>query len=163
MQELKNINQKQSSHMKSSNIKNKILKKLKDTLSHMKELREEQFDYSQYISEFDIENKCGTVCCVAGWLPIWFPKDFKFGKTLCCGDVVFIPEPKQPYIGDIQVYLSEYYEIDNKIIRMLFYGENVTKNVEVILENDLNNTLPNVIKIWEKVIELIENEVIEYL
>lgn len=46
-----------------------------------KNIKPKQFAFSQYVSEFDYENICGTVCCIAGWFPKLFPNSgFKWDE-----------------------------------------------------------------------------------
>lgn len=42
-------------------------------IQFLKELPEDKFDFSDVVSKYDDENKCGTVCCAIGWTPIIFP------------------------------------------------------------------------------------------
>lgn len=41
----------------------------------LKNLPEEKFDMKNWVSDEDMENVCGTVCCAAGWLPAAFPNE----------------------------------------------------------------------------------------
>ena len=67
----RNSTNNQSTH--TTMTKQEIIDKLKLTRKHMDELREEQFDYSKIVAAFEFENNCGTVCCVLGWYPKWYP------------------------------------------------------------------------------------------
>jgi hypothetical protein len=44
-----------------------------------------RFDFSSYVSEWDDQHKCGTICCMVGWIPAIRPDlakwDFIEGET----------------------------------------------------------------------------------
>lgn len=39
-------------------------------------LRPRQWDYTHLVAETDARQRCGTVCCAAGWLPAVFPRSW---------------------------------------------------------------------------------------
>ena len=43
-----------------------------------KDVPDDGFRYDRYVSHYSAKDKCGTVCCIAGWLPMIFPKVFKW-------------------------------------------------------------------------------------
>lgn len=51
-----------------------ILQRLKDTIDKAKELEPHQFNLENWVTEYNYKNNCGTVCCIAGWYPKWFPE-----------------------------------------------------------------------------------------
>ena len=42
-------------------------------------LQPKQFNFQNWVTEFDYGNSCGTVCCAVGWMPKIFPLDVKWG------------------------------------------------------------------------------------
>ena len=58
--------------------KEKAIAHIKEVLEFSKELKSNQFDFSTYVTE--AHNECGTVCCMLGWYPKWYPNDFKWKK-----------------------------------------------------------------------------------
>lgn len=88
-----------------------IIKRLKATRAKMDELKEEQFDYEMFVSEWNEARTCGTVCCVAGWYPRWFPKAgvrFRHFRLICP--------------PDMKAMLSKWHGVSFYIIDALFYG-----------------------------------------
>jgi hypothetical protein len=52
--------------------KNLVIQRLENTIEKLKQLPPENFNYSLWIT--DSKEDCGTVCCVGGWYPKWFPQ-----------------------------------------------------------------------------------------
>ena len=50
-------------------------------------LKRKQFDYSDYVTEYDYKNKCGTVCCAIGWCPAVFPEDWRWRRGVFVNSV----------------------------------------------------------------------------
>lgn len=40
------------------------------------------FDFSDYVKQWDKVHKCGTVCCMEGWLPAIFPDKVHWSEYL---------------------------------------------------------------------------------
>ena len=56
-----------------------IIANLLTILNKVKTLKEEEFTFSTFVKES--KNGCGTICCVAGWFPKWFPNSpFRWSK-----------------------------------------------------------------------------------
>lgn len=49
---------------------------------HLETIKENklQIEMDCVVSSFDEENNCGTVCCMAGWLPFTYPGRFNWGR-----------------------------------------------------------------------------------
>lgn len=54
-------------------LKTKI-KRLEDTIKMVENLKDEEFYFGDFVKEGDAKNVCGTICCVAGWYPKYFPE-----------------------------------------------------------------------------------------
>lgn len=114
-----------------------ILQRLLATINMLKELPERSFDYSNYVKEFDIENKCGTVCCVAGWYPKYFPE-----AGLVWQITTNNHELKIELESDILGYgtfndLVKYHGLSKNIIYALFYGsEFIPCNIQMLRVQD---------------------------
>jgi hypothetical protein len=125
-----------------------ILKRLRNTIDLSKTLKDEQFNYSSYVTEFDKENKCGTVCCIVGHYPNWNIKGFKYSDIY--GSMYNTLDNLTKYHG-LSKYLNEF----------LFYGIDFegTFTDEIIQHNDLSKySLKEVIERFETVYELLENK-----
>lgn len=138
-----------------------ILQRLKATIDKMETLSESQFNYLNIVTKFDFQENCGTVCCVAGWYPVWFPKEgFQYeiiysDSDIAGFDIVQVVDGI-PYSGGGQIDLCEYHGLSLSIIQTLFYGETLLAENEVLVENDIENNLDTVIRVFKRVYELLE-------
>lgn len=98
-----------------------VLKRLEATITMLHSLEPEQFDYSEFVRKGEIYNNkpCGTVCCVAGWYPLYFPKANLQWKAM--EDRV---ELREEYMGrrTIKNRLIKYHGLHEDIISFLFWG-----------------------------------------
>jgi len=127
-----------------------VLSRLKKTIDLSKTLKDEQFDYGNLVTEFDYENVCGTVCCIAGHYPNWGIEGFYYQKSFF-GITLNNTE------------LSYYHGLSGYLIRVLFYGNNYNATFTDSLPNhkDLSDySLQDVIKRFETVYKLLENKTI---
>jgi hypothetical protein len=98
-------------------IRDAVADKLQLTLDQLKNLSEDYFCYEKFISKFDNKNQCGTICCVAGWYPKWFPHaGLKWTNLL--------PDNKT-HVNDVCTFLANYHLLSRKVILDLFYGGNL--------------------------------------
>jgi hypothetical protein len=99
-------------------LRNEIANKLQLTLDKLKELPEELFFYRTFVKTYNEKNQCGTVCCVAGWYPFWFPESG------------LIWSPKTNGIlntndgNHIEDKLVSFHKLDEDVILDLFYAQN---------------------------------------
>lgn len=49
-----------------------VLSRLQDTVNMLENLKEHEFNFSTWVTKG--EEGCGTVCCVGGWYPKYFPE-----------------------------------------------------------------------------------------
>ena len=134
------------------NIKKLRIKRLEDTIEKLKTLKSSEFDYSSFVSKY--EGDCGTVCCVAGWYPKWFPE---LGlKWIIENNVLYLTKSG---VYDISCDLMEWHKISSNEIKFLFFGDtyNYTiDGIEFYIRNSSNNNLEGVIKIFEEFINLLK-------
>lgn len=97
---------------------NQVLQHLDYTISKAKELKPEQFDYSDVVMEFDELKKCGTVCCILGHYPNWQIKGFSYFKSI----VDFEVDYSETDSIDIKDGLSHYHGISLTLVNFLFFG-----------------------------------------
>ena len=97
---------------------NKVLERLDYTISKAKELKPEQFDYSDIVMEFDELNECGTVCCILGHYPNWQIKGFSYFKSI----VDFEVDYSETDSFDIKDGLFHYHGISLTLVNFLFFG-----------------------------------------
>lgn len=74
-------------------------------------LRPEEFNYAGWIMEWDRTHECGSVCCLLGWFPRFFPEHFNW-RTF---------NPSTVYHNK-EVMLG----IDKDLAVALFYGDGYT-------------------------------------
>lgn len=166
-----------------------ILGRLKDTIDHLKSLPEDQFDYGSYVSEFNSGSSCGTVCCVAGWYPKWFPEAvlewYPTGERFFSIRPSNHEEDETPFDVESQVELAlmQWHGLEESIISFLFYGsiesldlkeeayipeeyesyivDKETGSFEVKMPSSLWSDLEQVILGFEFIYYLIENDCLE--
>lgn len=107
----------------------------------LKTLKEEQFEYIDFVSEFDKENECGTVCCAWGWMPRFVPESGLLWEE--CGNMSESPE-------------DFFYEIKPEEVWFMFYGDDPEENDSEKFGYGLVSTLPQVINRIEHVIKSYE-------
>lgn len=123
---------------------------LEKILEKIKTLKEEEFDFSDYVSRCN-KKKCGTVCCVVGWFPKWFPKS---GFTWKERQLI---EPDE--YDSVTEALIDIIGIPRKWIDCLFMGH--VNPIPELPRTYLHSTLSEVIDVWEKSIEYLkENPII---
>lgn len=101
--------------------KHLVLGRLRATIEKLLMLPECQFAYDRYVTVANGE--CGTVCCVAGWYPQWFPeaglKWQSYGTHL---DLISTSHQDEYY--NQQESLIDYHGLSENLIEVLFYGYN---------------------------------------
>ena len=98
---------------------NQVLERLQFTIDKAKLLKDWQFVYCRYVTAYDVENACGTVCCIAGHYPNWgitefsiiYNKDFYYNYQLVYNEFE-TAENGLPFFHGISVDL----------VNFLFYG-----------------------------------------
>lgn len=103
-----------------------VAAKLTKTLKKLERLPKEKFKYSSFISVPG--RKCGTVCCVAGWYPKWFPEAGLRYKTSPLSSLIKfgIAGRTEFSINNVNEKLSKYHKITTDLVNHLFYGEGLT-------------------------------------
>ena len=92
-------------------------------IANAKKLKQKQFSFSYFIS-----NLFWTTRCIAGWIPVWFPKDWKiqvewkrFWKFGNHYPVLKKYSKNFPHLNTTH-HLAEYFEIPIDHVVALFYG-----------------------------------------
>lgn len=159
--------------------KKEVISRLQKTVKKLKALPNRNFDYSTFVSESEeLKNgsTCGTVCCAAGWYPLWFPKAGLIWKNHTLeskkygNDYHAIEDALVEYHG-ISDALVKYHGISDDLVDVLFYGQTeyfesnnkfidgyhigLKKKVDEVNKNDL-------IQLFEFVIDLIRKNEIDY-
>lgn len=125
---------------------NEVLEILDGTIANMKTLKESEFDYSDFVSDFNLISQCGTVCCVAGWYPKWYPKS------------AFSWKEHNLYAGgsdrsnSIAHALSEFHGLSCSLINVFFFGDRL---YEYGFLDDRDLVLLEVIERFEKMRNLL--------
>jgi hypothetical protein len=154
--------------------KKEVISRLQKTLKNLKELPSRSFNYGNFVSKskkLKDGSTCGTVCCVAGWYPKWFPEAglIWYDHTL---EAKSTPkENLDGYSNDINITLAKYHGISFQLVDILFYGQK-----EIIYgKNDIlsyylgfeKDTFlikkDEVIQLFQLIINLIKKDQIDYL
>lgn len=108
--------------------KETAIKRLESTLMRLMSLNEDSFYYATYVNQF--AGECGTVCCVAGWYPEWFPESgFKWFRSV--NEWIEVTLIHESMSGTeriferhdiIQAHLSVWHGLPLEEIDYLFYG-----------------------------------------
>lgn len=131
------------------------IENLEKILGKVKQLQPHEFDFSKYITKFDFENKCGTVCCVLGYFPKWFPN---CGVAYNTKDRICTLEGLNDDVGFI-THLSLLIGISRDWIEYLFYAEQCQEEGFPKLRAD--SSLEEVTRALELVIEYFKSNPIE--
>lgn len=163
--------------------KNLVLSRLGDTIEKLKALSPSQFYYGNYVSK--MENGCGTMCCVMGWYPTWFPDaGLSYIETTDVNRRLAVSgETSTIEKSRLLAPLIEWHGISMEIMNGLFYGASMnlelcspvhivlakrtgisisTRYIQLAAKAGLQTQLPDVIDLFEKIYDLIENDAIVY-
>ncbi len=138
-------------------ITKKGLQRLIHLRANIDTLKEEEFNYSQFVTKFDKKNNCGTVCCIAGHLPRWYPKQWKWHgsdkyPTLKKNEVEFYRT---------RIDLCTFFETNSDIILALFYGYPIDElKIKLMRDDEMQNArLPEIKERFDKVIEYLKENI----
>jgi len=140
----------------------KVLERLRKTIKLSKKLKDEQFNYKRFVTEFDYENNCGTVCCIAGHYPNWGIDILKYDSNTILN--ITPSDTKCQLMSNIKYQLEDYHGLSGELISALFYGRNIdgTFTDELVNHEDLSlYSLQEVIERFETVYQLLENKTIK--
>lgn len=125
-----------------------IIERLQLTIDNLKKLKPEQFNYAEVVSEFDEEKGCGTVCCVMGFYPVWYPDHFKYHKNRSDGNYSVIH------------IFEDYHGITRHEKYALFYGERLDNpKIDSVVHKMCQVTIPEVIERFETLKRYYESKV----
>lgn len=152
--------------------KAQVLKRLNATLKKLIALPDNKFYYSDFVRRSKVVDRktgetCGTVCCVAGWYPAWFPDAGLVWKDHGLHSV----EESDSY-DDISEAMQKYHGIGYNLTQVLFYGQkeefytNKFDRNLLTIELGIGETykIPKkeVVKLFKLVIDLIKKDMIDY-
>jgi len=130
--------------------KKQILDRLWTTIEQLVNLSPRKFKYSETVAKGDLKKVCGTVCCVAGWYPKWFPES---GLEYRLREISVDPSPGEvPYVyvsGNhlpMNHTLKYYHGLAHSIINFLFYGE----CIYIRLSEKGEAVADEILKYWRK-------------
>ena len=95
--------------------------KFEKIIAFLETLDEQQFNYEVYVTDFDKETNCGTVCCVGGWFPRIFPEDFQWIGSLG-KDRLYVKGNREDFDQTVKESIQEFLEISEFIYQALFHG-----------------------------------------
>lgn len=108
-------------------------------------------DMSATVKQFDTINHCGTVCCMAGWLPYTYPKKFKWVQDILGGYSV------RSEVGERLDVLKGIAGIPEKLTSYLF-GLELLQIYPGYPDIGLDTSFEKVVVAWEQVIADLEQE-----
>jgi hypothetical protein len=131
-------------------------------------IKPEEFRFNEFVSKFDKESGCGTMCCIAGWFPKYFPNSGFYWKennyedqkipALLVNKVTNNPVQRND-IANLLRCPSEF----SPVCEYLFYG-----NGHYWLDDEFDGDFPNIYagdspsleevrEAWEMTIKALEN------
>lgn len=121
---------------------------LEKLVKGLKTIKEEEFDYRNFVSESD-ESDCGTTCCAFGWMPKFVPESGVIWRKIGWENEVSIS--KNPF--------ELFREVNNNHLNFMFYGEELSNvdNFEKFGEGLSSTNLKQVINRIKYCIKLIKN------
>ena len=136
-----------------------IISRFEATIEKLKALSPMNFHYGSFIEEHD--GGCGTVCCVLGHYPGWFPKSGFYWEI---GEIdegnLFLEYIDGDAIRGVRIY----HGFNHSLCECLFYGDVVEQLEAGLPETNTASKLPKVIELFEAaLIKLRTGELDEYL
>ncbi len=125
--------------------KAKILEEMKAALERYRTLKEEEFNFADFVTYFDHQKKCGTICCLWGWEPSFgVLKDVKWKRS-------------QWNYARMRTTVSPNTYWGWGVITSYLYFPSYTLLPKNLPELRESSTLQEVLQAWESVIEKIES------
>jgi hypothetical protein len=135
-----------------------IIQRLQDTIAQLEQLPAAQFNFDLYVTNLDEQNHCNSICCIAGWYPIWFPEVGLMYKSA--------PTTIQPVnnVNSIRKTLSSYHSIHFELIDIFFYSSLIDGPLDYLRKGIDTNSLRSIIEVWKRVVcEIKKNKLDRYL
>lgn len=128
--------------------------------SFLRDVPEEKFRYDRYVSQYKKKDKCGTICCIVGWLPMIFPSVFKW---LQLGTQIIVKMHRMPSDG-FRGQIRRFFGINKNVYGYLFEGMALTNSDGLQLLPAVRNmrtvSKATAVKRMNRAIELIEAGII---
>lgn len=156
--------------------KAQVLKRLNATLKKLIALPDNKFYYGDFVRRSKVIDRktgetCGTVCCVAGWYPAWFP-EARLIWNKEGGLESELNNHDYDHYDDIAEAMMRYHGIGYNLTQVLFYGQkeefytNKFDRNLLTIELGIGEThkIPKkeVVKLFKLVIDLIKKDMIDY-
>lgn len=123
--------------------KKKVLLEIKEFREAFNKIEPTKFYFNQFVREYNDVKKCGTICCLWGWIPQIAPEIADRYKLYYNPNrIIYMSE--SPHILHWPVRLRTYLFFPNKVLSLF---------------NELNgdSSLSEVLKAWDDVIDTLEN------
>lgn len=130
------------------------IERLKECLKKLQALSPDQFDFSDFVSEWDTATARPVVCDIAGWHPEWFPE----AKIIWFRNWSIGHKDNPSEGGRIDTALADFYGIDQKTVDALFYAgyqKELGIGLTPLYES---SSLNEVAGVWQQVILTIEED-----
>lgn len=123
--------------------KEKVLAEIKEFREAFNKIKPDQFEFRTYVSEFNEDMTCGTICCLWGWIPAIAP-DIAERYDLYYDPKAHINLSQSPAILTWPFFIRNY----------LFMPNNPLDNLKYVSSNA---SLSEVLEAWDNVIAILEN------
>lgn len=97
--------------------KAEVIDRLLDSIVRLQNLPKESFNYEKFVTKFDFQNACGSVCCWAGWYPLWYAK---YSFSWVEGGDFFVSAND---CLNTRKCLVDFHGLKDEVIENLFYGK----------------------------------------
>lgn len=139
--------------------KDLVIERLDNTIGMLKWLDPSAFDFTTWVSES--QRDCGTVCCVAGWYPKFFPEVGLYWGRDTVDSLNLYPRIGNSIIGTLSVY----HGLSEPLIAALFtnklWRDPVSKFTVWYGKNDQLIELADCVNLFTKVRDAILNDDIQ--
>jgi hypothetical protein len=110
--------------------KNVIRQRWNQAIEFWYSLKPRQFNYEQIVSRTDRQHQCGTVCCLAGWMPRIDPENWRWARATGDNDLLLYVN------GDLETTskhsdegaLMDYFGFSYGLYMLVFYGDDYLDN-----------------------------------
>lgn len=146
------------------------IERLKKALEAWKKIPKKIFYFNEFVAEYDFKNQCGSVCCLMGWSPKYYPE---LGYYWIDNETHIQHTKKTGYNSSHnnqtnKKILSDHFEANNKDeenVLMKLFGLAYLDDNHIIydtwVEMEDDRDIESLLKSWQNVIDYFEKIEIE--
>lgn len=131
------------------------IERLNKIAEFLDKLEPENFDLQNFVTSFDIDNHCNSICCAIGWFPTIFPEDFDWNWDDLTDDEPYEPDCVSIYSKTLRLVsgwsmAEKYLDLSSSQVQLLFSHEHYTdynspdivaKRIRDFIKNDGSDDL----------------------